>query len=146
MWSANLNGPALDLEGAACDQGFGDLPAGLGDGAAAIGGFGMLGVFSRIVLETKRVYSGDVEVRAFAPRDLAEMMEYMERRRAHADRGGALQLRAQVERGGPVHRHLAQPPTGGHVLHGRTVVPAPVPRPRCDHWWGDALQPRNWRV
>lgn len=44
---------------------------------AAIGGFGMLGVFTRIELATKKVYSGDLEVRAFANRDLGEMMAYL---------------------------------------------------------------------
>ncbi len=52
---------------------------------ASIGGFGMLGAFSRIVLRTKRVYSGDVEQCAFANRDLREMMEFIEERRASAD-------------------------------------------------------------
>ncbi len=52
---------------------------------AAIGGFGMLGAFSRFVLETKRVYSGNLEVRAFANRDLAEMMAYMEEHKATSD-------------------------------------------------------------
>ena len=52
---------------------------------AAIGGFGMLGVFSRIRLQTKRVYSGELEVETFANKNLAEMMEYMERERHTAD-------------------------------------------------------------
>jgi FAD/FMN-containing dehydrogenase len=52
---------------------------------AAIGGFGMLGVFTRIELETKRVHSGDLEVRAFAPRNLAEMMATIEERKSEAD-------------------------------------------------------------
>ena len=52
---------------------------------AAIGGFGMLGVFSRIRLMTKRVHSGDLEVRAFANRNLREMLEYIEERRGVAD-------------------------------------------------------------
>jgi len=52
---------------------------------AAIGGFGMLGAFSRIVLETKRVHSGELEVSAYANRDLAEMMEWMEAHTADAD-------------------------------------------------------------
>jgi len=45
---------------------------------AAIGGFGMLGIFTRIALNTKRVYSGDLEVRAFANKNLREMMDYIE--------------------------------------------------------------------
>ncbi len=52
---------------------------------AAIGGFGMLGVFSRLVLETKKVYSGDLEVLAYASRDLDEMMRYMEAHTATSD-------------------------------------------------------------
>ncbi len=52
---------------------------------AAIGGFGMLGSFTRLVLETKRVHSGELEVRAVATRDLAEMMAVFEARKASAD-------------------------------------------------------------
>jgi decaprenylphospho-beta-D-ribofuranose 2-oxidase len=52
---------------------------------AAIGAFGMLGAFTRIVLETKKVHSGDVRVRAKAVRRLADMMEYMEAHRGDAD-------------------------------------------------------------
>jgi FAD/FMN-containing dehydrogenase len=52
---------------------------------AAIGGLGMLGVFTRIVLQTKRIHSGDVSVRAVSTRNLREMMEYMDAQRAHAD-------------------------------------------------------------
>lgn len=52
---------------------------------AAIGGFGMLGVFTRIRLQTKKVHSGDLEVRAFANHDLAEMMEYFEEHKTTSD-------------------------------------------------------------
>ncbi|MGQ0554002.1 MAG: FAD-binding oxidoreductase [Planctomycetota bacterium] len=48
---------------------------------AAIGGFGMLGCFTRVVLRTHRVHSGHMEVRALRARDLAEMMALMEERR-----------------------------------------------------------------
>lgn len=52
---------------------------------AAIGGFGMLGAFTRVVLETKKVHSGDLRVRAKATRDLGRMMAYMEAHRGDAD-------------------------------------------------------------
>ena len=52
---------------------------------AAIGGFGMLGSFARIVLETKRVHSGELEVRAIRAPGLAEAMEEMEARTRSAD-------------------------------------------------------------
>jgi FAD/FMN-containing dehydrogenase len=52
---------------------------------ASIGGFGMLGAFTRIVLRTKRVHSGDLEVTGVACHDLAEIMEYVERRKGAAD-------------------------------------------------------------
>lgn len=52
---------------------------------AAIGGFGMLGVFSRIRLQTKRIHSGDLEVSAFANRDLREMLDYIEEHRETSD-------------------------------------------------------------
>jgi len=52
---------------------------------AAIGGFGMLGCFSRIVLATHRVHSGKLRVEALRGRDLREVMDLMESRRATAD-------------------------------------------------------------
>ena len=52
---------------------------------ASIGAFGMLGVFSRLKLRTKRVYSGDLEVTAVSTRDLREMMSYFEAHKATAD-------------------------------------------------------------
>jgi FAD/FMN-containing dehydrogenase len=52
---------------------------------AAIGGFGMLGVVTRVVLATKRVHSGDVEVTAKSTGDLAAAMDWMERHRARFD-------------------------------------------------------------
>ncbi len=79
---------------------------------AAIGGFGMLGAMSRIVLQTKKVYSGELEVHAFANRNLAEMMDYMEAFKPTADylvgwvdcfaRGDALG-RGQVHRAQYLH-------------------------------------------
>lgn len=52
---------------------------------AVIGGFGMLGAIVRVVLETKRVHSGEVLVRGIAAHDLAEMMECFEATRHDAD-------------------------------------------------------------
>jgi decaprenylphospho-beta-D-ribofuranose 2-oxidase len=52
---------------------------------AAIGGLGMLGVFTRIVLHTKRVHSGDLEVKAISTRNLREMLEHIEAHRSVAD-------------------------------------------------------------
>lgn len=52
---------------------------------AAIGGFGMLGVFTRIRLATHRVHSGDLEVRAHSTGNLREMMAVFEERKAEAD-------------------------------------------------------------
>lgn len=52
---------------------------------AAIGGFGMLGTFTRIRLRTQRVYSGELWVKGSATRDLAEMMAYFEAHKHAAD-------------------------------------------------------------
>jgi FAD/FMN-containing dehydrogenase len=52
---------------------------------AAIGGFGLLGAFSRIVLQTKHVHSGDVWVRGVSTRNLREMMDYFEANKREAD-------------------------------------------------------------
>jgi len=37
------------------------------------GGFGMLGCFTKITLQMKKVYSGKLKVEAFAAKDLAEL-------------------------------------------------------------------------
>ena len=52
---------------------------------AAIGGFGMLGAFSRVVLRTKKVHSGDLWVHGISTRNLREMMDYFEAHKADAD-------------------------------------------------------------
>ncbi len=52
---------------------------------AAIGGFGMLGTFSRIRLQTKKVYSGNLEVRGVSTRNLREMMDYFEAHEKSSD-------------------------------------------------------------
>ena len=52
---------------------------------AAIGGFGLLGAFTRIVLQTKRVHSGDVRVSAASPRTLREMMDWFEEHKHESD-------------------------------------------------------------
>jgi len=52
---------------------------------AAIGGLGMLGAFTRLVLRLKPVHSGDVEVTAVRARNLREIMEHFEARKAHVD-------------------------------------------------------------
>ncbi|MEO0651318.1 MAG: FAD-binding oxidoreductase [Planctomycetota bacterium] len=52
---------------------------------AAIGGFGMLGVFTRIRLKTQPVHSGNLEVRAHSTSNLREMMDVFEERKGGAD-------------------------------------------------------------
>ncbi len=52
---------------------------------AAIGSFGLLGVFSRLCLQTKRVYSGELEVTTLAAHDLGEMMELVQAHVGDAD-------------------------------------------------------------
>ncbi|MDF1799466.1 MAG: FAD-binding oxidoreductase [Planctomycetota bacterium] len=52
---------------------------------AAIGGYGLLGVFTRIRLRTKRVHSGNLEVSGYATANLREMMQYFEEHTATAD-------------------------------------------------------------
>ncbi len=52
---------------------------------AAIGGFGMLGTFSRIRLQTKKVYSGNLEVKGISTRNLREMMDWFEGHTATSD-------------------------------------------------------------
>ncbi len=46
---------------------------------AAIGGFGMLGCFTSLTIQMKRIYSGLLNVEALAARNLGEMMAYFER-------------------------------------------------------------------
>lgn len=52
---------------------------------AAIGGFGMLGCFTRVRLQMKKVYSGNVWVEAFNTRDLREMAGEIEERVPDSD-------------------------------------------------------------
>lgn len=52
---------------------------------AAIGGFGMLGVMTRVRLRTHRVHSGDLEVHARSAHDLREMMAVFDEERSNAD-------------------------------------------------------------
>jgi FAD/FMN-containing dehydrogenase len=52
---------------------------------ASIGGFGMLGCFSRAVLQTKRVHSGNLSVKALRARELREMLDIMQARTGTAD-------------------------------------------------------------
>jgi FAD/FMN-containing dehydrogenase len=52
---------------------------------AAIGGFGMLGVTTRVRIATHHVHSGDLEVRARSSRSLAQMMAQFEDEQRHAD-------------------------------------------------------------
>ncbi|MFT6715065.1 MAG: decaprenylphospho-beta-D-ribofuranose 2-oxidase, partial [Planctomycetota bacterium] len=52
---------------------------------AAIGGFGLLGVFTRVKIKTKKVHSGNLEVAAHATENLAEMMRYFEEHKATSD-------------------------------------------------------------
>jgi len=48
---------------------------------AAIGGFGMLGCFSRVVPQTHRVHSGNLKVKALRAGNLRGMLDLMESRR-----------------------------------------------------------------
>ena len=52
---------------------------------AAIGSFGMLGCITRVKIQTKRVYSGDLEVKGVSVQGLDEMMGYFEAERENAD-------------------------------------------------------------
>lgn len=52
---------------------------------AAIGGFGMLGCFTRITLQLKKVHSGLLSVYAFATRNFADIIREFEARMDHAD-------------------------------------------------------------
>lgn len=52
---------------------------------AAIGGFGQLGVFTRLSLQMKKVYSGLLRVDAFAIRSFAEIINEFDKRRHEAD-------------------------------------------------------------
>jgi FAD/FMN-containing dehydrogenase len=43
---------------------------------AAVGGFGMLGIFTRLTMQMKRIYSGLLDVETMVRADLAEMFSY----------------------------------------------------------------------
>jgi FAD/FMN-containing dehydrogenase len=50
-----------------------------------IGGLGVLGVFTSITLQMKHIYSGDVNVHAWAPDNLRQMFDEMEPLKSEAD-------------------------------------------------------------
>lgn len=52
---------------------------------AAIGGFGMLGTFTSLTLQLKRIYSGQLKVEAYASRSLREMMDQFDELRPDSD-------------------------------------------------------------
>ncbi len=52
---------------------------------AAIGGFGMLGVFTSITLQLKRIHSGLLEVEAIASKNLAQMIAQFEEHLSSSD-------------------------------------------------------------
>jgi len=52
---------------------------------AAIGGFGMLGIITRVEMSLKKVHSGDLEVTAKSVKNLREAMDWMESRRTKFD-------------------------------------------------------------
>ncbi len=52
---------------------------------AAIGGFGMLGCFTRLTLQMKKVYSGLLSVYAFSTQNFGEIIREFEARRHQAD-------------------------------------------------------------
>jgi FAD/FMN-containing dehydrogenase len=90
---------------------------------AAIGGFGMLGVFVSLKLKLKRLHSGRMRVTAMASRDLEESLGLLEEHRGDADYlVGWLDLfaRGRVLGRGAIHRadHLAsgEDPEGEKLL------------------------------
>lgn len=52
---------------------------------AAVGGFGMLGYFTRLRLQLRRVATGRVDVRAFPTRNLSEALDVFEAHKSTAD-------------------------------------------------------------
>ncbi len=52
---------------------------------AAIGGFGMLGVFTRLTVQMKKIYSGQLKVDAFATKSFADIIEKFSERIDGAD-------------------------------------------------------------
>lgn len=52
---------------------------------AAIGGFGMLGIFTSLTMQMKRIYSGLLEVDTCTRADLAEMFDYFTAHAAESD-------------------------------------------------------------
>jgi len=110
---------------------------------AAIGGFGMLGVMSRIVLSTKRIHSGELEVFAFANKDLGEMMAFMEAHKGTADylvgwvdcfaRGDALG-RGQVHRAQYLHEGEDAHPEETLTVAHQEVPTSILAFPKSELW------------
>ena len=109
---------------------------------AAIGGFGMLGAFTRIELQLKRVHSGDLEVQAHSCANLGEMVAHFEEQSESCD-----YLVGWVDAfgGGRGLVHQASYPKRGAVANpAETLEPSHQdlpPRffgiiPRSWIWWG----------
>ena len=80
---------------------------------AAIGGFGMLGVFTSLTMQMKRVYSGLLDVETTTRADLGQMFTYFDDHVAHSDYtvGWIDSLAGGRHTGrGDVHRAMYLPP------------------------------------
>lgn len=101
---------------------------------AAIGGFGMLGCFTSLTIQMKRIYSGLLNVDALAARNLGEMMGYFDRHLDDSDylvgwldafaRGKALG-RGQIHRA--TYLHAGEDPDPASTLNiERQEIPTTI--------------------
>jgi len=96
---------------------------------AAIGGFGMLGLFISLTLQMKRIYSGLLDVETSSRRDLGEMFAYFREHAADSDYvvGWIDSLATGKSLGrGDVHR-------ANYLSAGDDPQPAQTLRPRNQH-------------
>ena len=92
---------------------------------AAIGGFGMLGVFVSMRLKLKRVYSGRMRVTSIATKDLEAGLDYLEQHRVDADYlVGWLDLHARGKALGRGAIHHADHPAPGEDPDGEKMMSA----------------------
>ncbi|MCA8958839.1 MAG: FAD-binding oxidoreductase, partial [Planctomycetes bacterium] len=92
---------------------------------AAIGSFGMLGVFTEMRVKLKRVYSGRLKVTAVATRDLVANLDYLETHRGEADYlVGWLDLHARDSALGRGAIHRADQLAAGEDPEGERMLAA----------------------
>ena len=109
---------------------------------AAIGGFGMLGVFTELRVKLKRVHSGRMKITAVATKDLEASLAYLEEHRTSADYlVGWLDLYADGKALGRGAIHRADQVAAGEDPAGEKLMRAELQDVPPNLFW---VIPKGW--